>query len=207
MDRAVSGPALALYGAGSGDRKSCWGAACTGASRSGSSQFGLGEPSWASNATGARGCRVFSRWDTSTTLRGSEVHQCVRYRCLPGWHGRQQLWGLLLCRGWVMLRGSSTRSETPRHPVPILHSPWARSRQADGLARGCPTPVKHPGARRPLAQQRLTPRGCCLQPALAETLFLHLHNAELALRWEGRSWDTRQGAGTWSTWGAVNLPS
>lgn len=49
-----------------------------------------------------------------------------------------------------------------------------------------------PAHSRLLAQQRLTLRSCCLQPAL---LFLRLHNAELPLRWERRSWDTCQGAG------------
>lgn len=31
------------------------------------------------------------------------------------------------------------------------------------------------------------------EPASAQKLFLHLHNAELPLRWKRRSWDTRQG--------------
>lgn len=31
------------------------------------------------------------------------------------------------------------------------------------------------------------------EPSAAETLLLHLHNAELPLRWERRSWDARQG--------------
>lgn len=138
VDRAVSGPALALCGAGSGDRESCWHPVGEQPVRE---LAGLGLPSsaWESRAGPVvpqvpEAASVFSRWDTSTTLRGSVAYQCVRYGCLPGWRSRQQLWGLLLCRGWVMLRGSSTHSETPCHPLPTVHAPWARSQAVRGAA-------------------------------------------------------------------------
>lgn len=54
-----------------------------------------------------------------------------------------------------------------------------------------PATQAHASAPQPAS---LTEQAAPSEPASAQTLFLHLHNAELPLRWKRRSWDTRQGA-------------
>lgn len=104
------------------------------------------------------------------------ARQCLRCSCLPGWHGGQRLWGLLLRHGWVLRTGSGTQAFRATSPSPSHHTPWACSRAvrgaaAGGLTRGCPTRVSHPGALpppRPAASdaERLLPRAGLTLPAL-----------------------------------------
>lgn len=147
--RAVSGPALAPCGAGSGDTA---GVPC-GAGRSGSPRSGLG-----------RQCHLrlpVSPAGGTDPPEGSVAHQSIRHRCLlAGTAGSSSGGG----------KGAGGAAETPQHPSPSQPARTrsrARSR-AGGLTRGRPTRVQ-PHARPLLARQRLTPGGCCLQPALAGT--------------------------------------
>lgn len=190
----------------------CGGAACTGASRSGFPHFGLGEPSWASSATGARGCQYLQRVGHIHHPEGT-CGPSVRQVQMSAWLAWQAAALGLAAPPWEGKAQGEQHPRVQRHlaipfpPYTHMHRGRAPGLCAGGLTRGCPTRVSHPGVPAPSPSQRLTPRGCCLEPALTETLFLHLHNAELPLRWEGRSWDTRQGTGTWPVRGAVNLPS
>lgn len=46
------------------------------------------------------------------------ARQCLRCSCLPGWHGGQRLWGLLLRHGWVLRTGSGTQAFRDTSPSP-----------------------------------------------------------------------------------------
>lgn len=64
------------------------------------------------------------------------AHRCLRYRCLPGWHGRQRLWGLVLRHGWVLRTGSSTQAFRDTSASPSHYTQRGRAPGLSGSGSG-----------------------------------------------------------------------